>query len=281
MNLVVSQCNPFEFLIPGDVVRAKAAINWPSKSVSKDAMGVVQTVDGRADPQKTQVDWSAVRASPRSDVGVMPTQKGTITKCAPTEFLKKGDIVKATIELDYGEKGIVPKDSLGTVMDSFICPCSTLAFGTRTDCQVQIDWGRNRSFGITSEALLGHASSHQVRKADPIEFWSAGDVVRATKDVDYSGESGLIDRIVRAGSIGTLATTVGDIVSVDWSPHSIGKANVARDAIIKCDPAQHLKLKDIVRATCELKYETHTIRQGQLGTLMNFMVFDNDAYRAR
>ena len=116
----------------------------------------------------------------------------------------------------------------------------------------------------------------QVRKADPCEFWSVGDTVKATQDLDYSSgnANGVATSLIKAGTFGVLETVSGDVIDVDWAPHSLGMAKVRRSQIIKCQPEEVLRRDDIVRATCDMMFVQDEppleIREGDLGTFIKF-----------
>jgi hypothetical protein len=237
----IAKCHSFEFFSVGDVVKATTTLHYPGGTVDEGDLGNLLTTSGG----DLMVNWHGTigkRAAPRS----------SICKCEFDEFLTVGDIVMATGTLNYGEDK-VEEGGIGTL--------KKLA-GEHGEAIV------NWPFGD------GRVRSGQFRKANKDEFWSVGDVVKAAGDLDYgssaNGGAGAA-RLIKEGSLGTLVS-LSVPVTVDWSPHALGKAQVNKGDIVKCKPEEHLTTGDVVRAAKELTFkfdgEEKRISIGSIGKLV-------------
>jgi hypothetical protein len=234
----IAKCRSKEYFQNGDVVIATKQIRFDTgNSVSKGALGNVVTPDPMA------VDWFG-------EIGKAGTQKDSIRKCEPHEFLATNDVVLATCELDYGAEGKVKKGTLGTINQN-----------KNSTGEYVIKW---------PEVGLARVNDKQMRKATFSEFWVVGDVAKATRDLHYSHRDRDPQRIIKKDSIGVL--TCVDPFTVNWAPHALGTVQVNGDDIVKCKRLQHLSPNDVVKATCDMEFkfdsETKTVKKGDLGTLI-------------
>ena len=239
----IAKCRSSEFYSEDDVVQATAQVRSSAGTVAKGALGRFIMVTG----EELMVNWHGT-------IGNVNTPRGSIRKCEPREFWLPGDVVKSTCELDYGKEAVA-KNTLGTLK-------------TALDAKGEhvVTW----PFGE------GKVKPSQIRKADRCEFWSCGDVCRALEDLDYGGSSNggvaRMARLIKEGSIGIFTDLKGDPVTVDWSPHPLGKAKAYRATVMKCEPMEHLTIGDVVRATRELSFMyddgKKTIHMGDIGTLI-------------
>jgi hypothetical protein len=97
--------DPHEFLRDGDTVRAACDLDYPDLGlVKKGQLGVLGEFSNTHGAWF--VDWGGF---PEKVV----VKKDQVNKCAPHEFLREGDMVRAACDLDYPDLGLVKKGQLG------------------------------------------------------------------------------------------------------------------------------------------------------------------------
>jgi len=120
----IQKCLPAEILAEGSIVMATCDIDYGMLGFSGDEYGVtvrkgsLGTVNALVNREVFSVEWTG------RNLGRTRVYSSQIRKCEPKEFLAKGDIVKATCDLEYSLPGagghecdrLVKKDSLGILV---------------------------------------------------------------------------------------------------------------------------------------------------------------------
>jgi hypothetical protein len=137
------------------------------------------------------VNWTKGGAPATLSKCEVSTHMHCVQKADASEIVKKGDIVKAAYDLNYGnEHGVVVAGCLGIITDVPNAPhhaqdklnssgaSSGGAVSSKSTASWNVTWHTNRKGSLPEKA-----KREQFRKCKPNEFLSEGDIVRPSGDL--------------------------------------------------------------------------------------------------
>mmetsp|Transcript_1875 Transcript_1875/g.2425 ORF Transcript_1875/g.2425 Transcript_1875/m.2425 type:complete len:375 (+) Transcript_1875:59-1183(+) len=152
----IKKCKPSEFFMVGDWVKAKHDLtSTQGVYISKGTLGKLK--DLRSSDGHWLVKWNSA--------GNMHTAQSDIKKCAQSEFISVGDIVKATYQLKWQSGVTVEKGSLGKLKQMM------------EDDTWLVEWYGNVGEKQTTEDGFS--------KCEPSEYFVKDDVMALVHDLTF------------------------------------------------------------------------------------------------
>jgi hypothetical protein len=154
----LKKCDPSEFMIAGDVVKANSDLTWESgESAAAGTLGILKALEDGI----WLVSWL-------NGIGEQRASTNLLAKCDASEFLSVGDVVKANSDLTWksGESAARGTHGILKAVDDGIWLVSWLN-------------------GIGEQ----RASQDLLTKCTPSEYWFPGDMLKTTCDLFWNGGS--------------------------------------------------------------------------------------------
>jgi len=231
----IAKCDPQDFWRVGDIVVTSQPLTVGAIVIPPGTLGELKTLKTA---HENIVDFFG------KPIGLTTVSDSWVRKCNPSEFLKAGDFVEATSDLDFQGLGVVTVGSLGKL--------TTLKgrCGYR-----QVDWG---SYGSPVKPICAVRDSH-VKKVDDSKLISVGKTVRALKDMHFPKPNGRPNEttLVCEGDFGTIKSVTQlneDLYTVAWTDTALlTRCKSATDFRV-CRPSEFFAQGDWVRPSKNLTF---------------------------
>jgi hypothetical protein len=230
----LEKCNPQDFLVPTDIVKANADLH--SLSMKKVAKGTLGTLKSNEGGGMWVVEWV--------DIGELHTSQTSFKKCTASEYILISDVVKANCDLTWSSLGkSVAKGTIGTLKST----------------------EGNLWLVLWSEGIGElYASKDQFTKCNLQDFLIPTDIVKANTDLYLSSV-----KKVAKGTLGTLTSNEGaGMWVVEWG--DIGKLHTNQTSFKKCKPSEYWQKGDILETTHDFTFNNDSITVLR-GTLCQYM----------
>ena len=241
----VMKCTDEEFIRAGDVMKAVYDLNYGGRTgtMHEGTHGtVVKMCHTR---HEYEIQWTGQTHHCR-------VKHDQVKKCAETEFIASGNVIKAAYDLDYGSKfGYVAKGAFGVVKkvsaaDIFI-----------------VQW-----IGSNTEPLKHNcqATKEQVMKCTDEEFIRAGDVMKAVYDLNYGGRTGTMHEGTH-GTVVKMCHTRHEY-EIQWTGQT-HHCRVKHDQVKKCAETEFIASGNVIKAAYDLDYGSKFgyVAKGALGVV--------------